>query len=496
MKLRTKLIIAFMTIVILPVLLGIITVSLLNHIQLREIRDTYGISNTSDLFASDYIQMFHTLTESMQEEVAEALGGNVSLLEDDSYLEQWNESLQEKKTFLIVRKGETIVYCGSNEVSENLLLRLPDFAGKTESLDLEGYYLGGEFRYLISQQDFVFSDGTEGSLFLVTSVSLLLHNLVGILKEMLVLVVLILVITAIILVFWLYGSIIRPIGMLRKAAQEIRDGNLDFPLEVQGKDEIGGLCMDFEEMRRRLKQTAEEQIQRESENRVLISNISHDLKTPITAIKGYVEGILDGVAASPERIDKYIRTIYHKANDMDRLIDELALYSKIDTNRIPYNFAPLSVEAYFRDCVEEMRLELEAKNFELSYYNYLTEDIAIIGDAEQLKRVINNIISNSVKYNDKRRGILNIRIRDAGDFIQVEIEDNGRGIARKDLPYIFDRFYRADASRNSATGGSGIGLSIVKKIIEDHGGRIWATSKEGTGTIIHFVLRRYQEGPQ
>lgn len=119
----------------------------------------------------------------------------------------------------------------------------------------------------------------------------------------------------------------------------------------------------------------------------------------------------------------------------------------------------------------------------------------IIGDAEQLKRVVNNIVSNSVKYLDKKKGIINIRIRDAGDFVQIELEDNGSGIAKKDLPYIFDRFFRADASRNSSTGGSGIGLSIVKKIIEDHGGRIWATSREGTGTIMHFVLRKYQEVP-
>ncbi len=89
-----------------------------------------------------------------------------------------------------------------------------------------------------------------------------------------------------------------------------------------------------------------------------------------------------------------------------------------------------------------------------------------------------------------------IRIRDAGDFVQVEVEDNGRGIATEDLPYIFDRFYRTDSSRNSSQGGSGIGLSIVHKIIEDHGGRIWATSTEGMGTKMHFVLRKYQEVTQ
>ena len=96
---------------------------------------------------------------------------------------------------------------------------------------------------------------------------------------------------------------------------------------------------------------------------------------------------------------------------------------------------------------------------------------------------------------DKSRGIINIRLRDVGDFIQVEIEDNGKGIAQKDLTKIFDRFYRTDASRNSTKGGSGIGLSIVKKILEDHGGKVWANSKEGVGTVMFFVLRKYQEVP-
>ena len=140
---------------------------------------------------------------------------------------------------------------------------------------------------------------------------------------------------------------------------------------------------------------------------------------------------------------------------------------------------------------EELNLELDAQHVDLTYFNYLEDDPVVIADAEQIKRVINNIVSNSIKYMDKSHKVINIRLRDVGDFVQVEIEDNGKGIATKDLPLIFNRFYRTDASRNSSKGGSGIGLSIVKKIIEDHGGRIWATSKEGIGTEIHFVLRKY-----
>ena len=145
--------------------------------------------------------------------------------------------------------------------------------------------------------------------------------------------------------------------------------------------------------------------------------------------------------------------------------------------------------------MEELSVEMESRGVSLTYFDYLDDDYVIIADAEQLKRVINNITSNSLKYMNKSKGVINIRLRDVGDFIQIEIEDNGKGIAPKDVPNIFNRFYRTDASRNSSQGGSGIGLSIVKKIMEDHGGQVWAASKEGTGTTLYLALRKYQEVP-
>ena len=314
-------------------------------------------------------------------------------------------------------------------------------------------------------------------------------------KDMILTATIILVFTALSVGLWIYRSIAVPLVKLRKATRNIKEGNLDFVLEVEGNDEFSQLCQDFEEMRKRLKESTEEKILMDKENKELISNISHDLKTPITAVKGYVEGIMDGVADTPEKMDRYIRTIYNKANEMDRLINELTFYSKIDTNRIPYTFNKIHISDYFEDCVDELSVELDSSGVSLTYFNYLEEDAVVIADAEQLKRVINNIISNSLKYMNKPKGVINIRLRDVGDFIQIEIEDNGKGIAQKDLANIFERFYRTDASRNSSKGGSGIGLSIVKKIMEDHGGQVWATSKEGTGTTMYLALRKYQEVP-
>ncbi|MBO5496089.1 MAG: HAMP domain-containing histidine kinase [Oscillospiraceae bacterium] len=310
---------------------------------------------------------------------------------------------------------------------------------------------------------------------------------------LILIVVAVCVVTGIALIYWINRSVIVPVNHLGAAMRAIRDGNLTYMLPVDEKGEIGDLYQNYEDMRLRLKESADEKLQQENQNRELISNIAHDLKTPITSIKGYAEGLIDGVANTPEKQQKYLQTIYNKANDMNRLINELTLYSRIDSDRIPYSFHRINVTDYFNDCVTEIGMDMESRGIELNYTNMVSPETRIIADPEQLKRVVNNIISNSVKYMNKNRGRIDIRILDESDSIRVEIEDNGKGIAARDLPNIFDRFYRTDSSRNSAQGGSGIGLSIVKKIIEDHGGYIWATSREGEGTCMHFVLRKYRE---
>ena len=302
--------------------------------------------------------------------------------------------------------------------------------------------------------------------------------------------VLIIALTDLILVVWLYRSIIRPLNLLTIATNRIKDGDLDFslPTESESTDELEQLCEDFEEMRIQLKKQIDTRLQYEQDTIELISNISHDLKTPLTAIKGYTEGILDGVADTKEKQEKYLKTIYTKASDMTVLVDELSFFSKIDTNIVPYNFKVFNADDFFNDCVEEMSLDTEVKNVTLDYISKLKDGQRIIADLEQLRRVMNNLIGNSVKYMDKESGSIVILAEDNDDTVKISVQDNGSGIDEKDIPFIFDRFYRADASRNSKKGGSGLGLAITKKIIEDHNGTILATSIPGKGTCISFTL--------
>ena len=495
MKFKTRLIIAFFTIILIPMILSAAMIMVLGRYQIGAIDKTYGITGTTVESLSNPMQVLARVTEEPYHELELLARESPGDLEDATWLDEFNRKLKRKKTYLLVRKDNTLVYIGTDlsEVTE-VAAQLPGY-GESDITSENGIYLGGEAQALVKQVDFLYPGGEEGSAFIITDVSNVIPEVEQLFVDMLLCIVIMLVLTALALIFWIYRGVMRPIEKMRVAAGNIKEGNLDFELKPDSEDEIGQLCSSLEDMRRRLKANSEEKIEFDKENKELISNISHDLKTPVTTIKGYAEGIMDGVADTPEKVEKYVRTIYNKANEMDLLINELTLYSKIDTNRIPYDFSILSVNDYFNDCSEELSLELEAKNVEFGYFNYVETEVRVIADAEQIKRVIHNIINNSTKYMDKTKAKINLRVKDVGDFVQVELEDNGKGIAAKDLPNIFDRFYRTDASRNSSKGGSGIGLSIVKKIIEEHGGKIWATSRENTGTTMYFVLRKYQEVP-
>ena len=488
MRFRTRLRVTFIVIIVLPLILtaaafcgiGLYLTSAHQGFSVVRLDYTTMTENMREVaHATD--DVFFTLKKQIEEDS--------SRLADIGYLEMVNSRISHKTTYILVRKEDSLYYAGNEEAAEAIFPELPGFQEQDRTEGSGIYY--DELDKFVKQLDFYFPDGSKGSAFVVTKVNTLISR--KLLVDMFVAIFLILIFTSIVLTRWIHKGVFNPINELNIAMRKIKEGNFDYVLETDAKGEIGDLYRNYEDMRLRLKETTEENRQSERQNRELVSNISHDLKTPITAIKGYVEGIMDGVAVTPEKMDKYIKTIYNKANDMERLINELTYYSGIDNNRIPYNFHRINVSDYFGDCVEEVGLDLEQRNIELNYSNLAKPDTMVIADPEQMKKVINNIISNSVKYMDKPHGVIDIRILDETDSVRIEIEDNGKGIAQKDLPKIFERFYRTDASRNSAQGGSGIGLSIVRKIIEDHGGYIWATGKEGEGTCIHFVLRKYIE---
>lgn len=493
MTFKTRLIIAFLVIVLIPIILFGTSLLALSKFESYAIKKSMGVDIDFYGIASNGIQFFASLTDDIYKNVGEYAETDSAKLEDSAVLTELNESLSKKSSFLIVRKGNDIYYSGDHSKTTEILDILPAYEGEGYGINSRETYIR-EQRLLIKQVDFRFTDHSKGTVFIVTFISDLIPDMRMSTFKIALALIIVLIITGVALVSWIYTGIVSPIRELSVASQKIQDGTLDFEINIPPvDDEVARLCRNFEEMRKRLRASAELKIESENENRTLITNITHDLKTPVTSIKGYAEGLLDGVADTPERREKYLKTIYNKANDMDRLINELTFYSGIDGDRIPYNFAKVNATGYFNDCAEELKLELESRSYIFVYTNAISPNVFIIADPIQLKKVINNIVGNSIKYMDKEKGKIAISLKETENEILVSLMDNGIGIDEKKLPYIFDRFYRADSSRNTAKGGSGIGLSIVKKIVGDHGGRVWAVSSKGEGTTINIALRKYEE---
>lgn len=317
MKLKTRLVIGFITVTVLPLFLSVAVIFAFSQLQLRSIERNYGITGATYESFSNPIRMLSKVTESSYQQLTITANREAEQFEEITYLDSVNQELRTMNSYLILRKEKEIVYSGSDSDSAaRIYEQLPEF-GHHDSSSQNGMYIGGNLQVLIKQVDFITADGLNGSAFIITDVSKAIPEVSEFVTDMLVAIVLILILTAAVLIIWIYRGVAIPLGRMKIATQNIKDGNLDFELEVEADDEIGQLCRDFEEMRMRLRETTSEKIEYDKRSKELISNISHDLKTPITAIKGYVEGIMDGVADTPEKMDRYIKTIYNKANEMD-----------------------------------------------------------------------------------------------------------------------------------------------------------------------------------
>ena len=212
--------------------------------------------------------------------------------------------MEEKKAYLLVRKEGTIIYVGTDmEEANHVIGQLPDY-GESENTSENGIYLGGEAQAIIKQVDFHYSDGQEGSAFIVTDVSNMIPEVEEFFVDMVFGIIIVLILTAALLIFWIYRAIMRPLGKMQVAAKNIRDGNLDFELEPESEDELGSLCQDLEQMRCRLKDNAEEKIKFDRREQGRSATSPRPEKTPVTAIKAMRRGIMDGVADTPEKIGK------------------------------------------------------------------------------------------------------------------------------------------------------------------------------------------------
>ncbi|MGI6701691.1 MAG: sensor histidine kinase [Christensenellales bacterium] len=284
----------------------------------------------------------------------------------------------------------------------------------------------------------------------------------------------------------------KPLRKLSKATHEIRSGNLDYELKTNYKDEIGIVYKDFDALRLTLKEAKSERERMARDREEYIAGITHDLKTPLTSIIGFSKGLLDGVANTKEKSDKYLNIIYNTAKHMNSLIEKLKDFSLIDSDKMEFNFEKVNVFKLINDFVAKNAASYLAKDVTIttrlgvplvSQKSSGNDFVAMI-DKDEFNRVLSNILNNTVKYKRPGMAYSEIVVSRGYGQILISISDDGPGVKENELDLIFNCFYRGDMSRTRPTEGSGLGLYLVSKIIAAHNGTVKAVNDKGLKIII------------
>ena len=279
--------------------------------------------------------------------------------------------------------------------------------------------------------------------------------------------------------------IIKPLEPLSEGVRQIHGSNFSYRINYQNNDEFRPICDAFNEMAAKLETSAAQQKKNETNRRELIAGISHDLRTPLTSIKGYIEGIETGVASTTEMKEKYLSIIKNKAANMEHIIEQLFLFSKLDMDEFPLIARRVDITLVISDIIDDSHSEYASRGLDIKI-NDMPKNTFVNADVLMLRNVIINILENSVNYKIKKRGQLEISAALTGNYILLRLADDGPGVQADMLPKIFDVFYRTDPSRSKL--GSGLGLAISVKIIERFGGGIYAELPPSGGLAIIIKL--------
>ncbi|GHV75010.1 two-component sensor histidine kinase [Spirochaetia bacterium] len=289
-------------------------------------------------------------------------------------------------------------------------------------------------------------------------------------------------------------NIVLPLDNLSEGAQRIQEGNLDEDIPFGGVEELEKVCGAFNEMQRRLKANIQKNGIYEQNRKEMLAGISHDLRTPLTSIKNYVKGLQDDIAKTPEKQREYLDVVYRKSCVMEVLINQLFLFSKLETGNLPFQFKPVPIQKYMVTVLDSLEYDLKKNNAALTLNSSCTGE-AVLLDTEQMTRVITNILDNSVKYNPGRHINITVTVlpvRETGKLV-IRIQDDGVGVPEKQFSHLFESFYRGDESRNNYAEGSGLGLAIAKNIVIAHNGNISAENQNGLAITITLPMEKENE---
>lgn len=401
------------------------------------------------------------------------------------------QSIEDTGLEVALRKENDFPYYSKDLIEKSLKVHALDYElnnfKPVGTLDNAGRL----YHYL--KKDFQFLDGTNGSFIILKRESTLLEFFTKWGVWIILLIVIAATMLAIFINRQLTKTTIEPIETLQKATQLVENSHaLETSLNLLPQPnitkEVYDLQTSFKDMWIKLEKAENLRIEYETNRKELIANISHDLKTPITSIIGYVEGLQDGVANTPEKKEAYLQVVHQKALSLNQLIEELFLYSKLELEEQTFHFKNVSLINFIQSIFESYEQMHPDVHF-IFTHDKLETELATI-DPNQMERVVINILENSLKFKDpkKEQLIINVQLIKNNKSFFLTIKDNGIGISELDLPNVFDRFFRSDKSRTPNIKGSGLGLSIVKEIILKHQGQVTIHSKLNKGTTISIEL--------
>lgn len=286
----------------------------------------------------------------------------------------------------------------------------------------------------------------------------------------------------------LTAHIMEPLDALGEGAGRIQENDLTTPVVCKGDLEFQNVCASFNDMQIHLLEEREKNRKYEKARTDMIAGISHDLRTPLTAIRGSVKGVLDGVAATPQLQEKFLQAAYKRTEDMDGLLNQLFYLSRMESGNVPLELKKTELNSWLENYVEEKRTVLQPEAAVLET-RLLEKEIWVYIDQVQFTRVIDNLIGNSLKYAEVSPVRIEIAVTRTKGGICLCVRDNGVGIEKEKLPNVFEEFYRGDESRNKKE-GNGLGLYIVKYLVQAMGGNVRAESDEGFQVLIDLPLSK------
>jgi signal transduction histidine kinase len=467
---------------VIPVILSLIITSGI-MLGFVEIMDTYNgkyFGEKSDELFYDSIKKTNGLVNKWPQ--------NIDLDKMKADVNNFNEKHRNTEISLSIYRDKNLVY-PSSSITSNFVLEtaLSKSNNHTFIMDNMAVYRESIGKYSILLTDTNFSrHGSEEH----NAYHTYLINL-GIIVILFIITIIIL--TNRLLTRFVFKSIITPLDTLIYGVHQIRDGNLNYHIEYEGKDEFADVCSDFNEMAQQLLDSVNARQKDEANRKELIAGISHDLRTPLTSIKAYVEGIEKGVASTPETQKRYLDTIKNKTNDLEHIVNQLFLFSKLDIGEFPFYLEKINIGKEISNMVSSLSEEYQKKGLSIELTQNVENIYAQI-DIVQFRNAVINILENSVKYKTQERGQMKISCQEENKYVTITLADNGPGVSSEALEKLFDVFYRGDRARTNPSKGSGVGLSITTKILEKLGGSIRAENVPEGGLAIIMMLPKHTGG--